>query len=494
VETQQPLSPSVRFLASTSKMLASSYDFVRTLASVGDALVPAFADGFLLTFEDETLRNSPISRGTLAQPNGTANLRLPLVAGNRQLGTMLVAFRAEAAADGIFDRQTFEELAIRIAVAIDGANTYDDPSSAADSAHYTLLPERLPEDPRLAFDAAYLPGASEAIVGGDWYDAFELPDGRFACAIGDVAGHGLRAAMIMGEVRAALRVAALETSSPAGVLERANAAINGRAAPTMVTAVFAIIDPVSATLTYSSAGHPAPMIALADGSVQSLPADGIPLGIDDRVGASDWTFGLPPGSLFVLFTDGLIEFERDVVAGRARVVAAMRSAVSKPNPSGAARSIVRRVFADTKNTDDVAVLAVSAVDDLERDFTFEFSAIPAVVPLVRRALTRYLSALPLSADERFAIVAAVGEAIANAVEHGYLATRGTVRVNATFAEGIVRTTIADRGIWRAPEAREERGRGFGMMRELMSSVEIVHGDAGTVVRLTREVAAPDGPF
>ena len=84
----------------------------------------------------------------------------------------------------------------------------------ADTLQRALLPERLPVDDRLAFDAAYLPGASEAIVGGDWYDAFRLPDGRIAFSIGDVAGHGLRAAIVMGEVRQAFRAAALNPNSP----------------------------------------------------------------------------------------------------------------------------------------------------------------------------------------------------------------------------------------------------------------------------------------
>ncbi len=194
----------------------------------------------------------------------------------------------------------------------------------ADTLQRALLPERLPVDDRLSFDAAYLPGAEEAIVGGDWYDAFRLPDGRIAFSIGDVAGHGLRAAIVMGEVRQAFRAAALNPNSPSLVLERANTIVNMRANPVMVTAIFGIVDPRDGVLTYACAGHPAPLLALPCGTVQLLPKDGLPLGIVDQVGASDWTFTLPPGALFALYTDGLIEYSRDVLEGEARLVEAVR--------------------------------------------------------------------------------------------------------------------------------------------------------------------------
>ncbi len=486
--TEHPLSPSLRFLATTSKTLASSYDFVRTLSGVGDALVPAFADGFRVTITSGAMHGTIVNRGTLTDPDAFADIRLPLVSRARELGTLLVASRGDGNPGSTFDRQTFEELALRIAVAIDGAGSYAEQSPVETTLTYTLLPDRLPDHPRLRFDAAYLPGESDAIVGGDWYDAFELPDGRIACSIGDVAGHGLRAALIMGEVREALRDAARDPGSPAQVLERANAVLNARENAGMVTAAFAVIDPATATFTYALAGHPAPMLALADGSVQSLPGDGVPLGVAPRVDASNWTFTIPPGSLLVLYTDGLIEFGRDVIGGLAHLTAALGEEIAAPNRA-AARSLVGRVFDTAKNTDDVAVLAVSAAEHAEREFAFTFSAVPVAVPLVRRAYIRYLRALPLGEDDRFAVVTAAGEAIANAVEHAYVDGTGTVSVHTRYADGVVYASIEDHGFWRTTTACEERGRGFLLMRSLMTDVEIEHGSQGTTVRL-RLLAGP----
>jgi anti-sigma regulatory factor (Ser/Thr protein kinase) len=250
----------------------------------------------------------------------------------------------------------------------------------------------------------------------------------------------------------------------------------------MVTATFAVIDPATATFTYAVAGHPAPVLALADGSVQVLPGDGLPLGIAPSVDAQDWTFTMPPGSLLVLYTDGLIEFDRDVIAGQARMIEAMSEEVATPNPA-AARSLVGRVFENAKNTDDVAVLSISIAERIDREFAFTFSAIAAAVPLVRRAYTRYLRALPIGEDDRFAVITAAGEAIANAVEHAYADDRGNVSVHMRFADGVLDVSIEDEGLWRTTTACEERGRGFVMMRALMTEVEIDHRPRGTTVRL-----------
>ena len=150
----------------------------------------------------------------------------------------------------------------------------------------------MPATPLHRFDAAYLAGPNEAVSGGDWFDAFALPDGRLAFSIGDVAGHGLPAASVVSEVQQAVRAAALGPNSPAGVLERANAALNVRADPVMVTTIFGTLDPATSTVTYAVAGHPAPVLAMPNFRAEVLPGGGIPLGISDVVGAENWTFTL----------------------------------------------------------------------------------------------------------------------------------------------------------------------------------------------------------
>ena len=373
-------------------------------------------------------------------------------------------------------------------MAVDAAQVYAREHHVADTLQRALLPERLPVDDRLAFDAAYLPGAEEAIVGGDWYDAFRLPDGRIAFSIGDVAGHGLRAAIVMGEVRQAFRAAALNPNSPSLVLERANTIVNMRANPVMVTAIFGIVDPRDGVVTYAAAGHPAPLLALPGGTVQLLPKDGLPLGIMDQIGATDWTFTLPPGVLFVLYTDGLIEHSRDVLAGEAQLVAALRATLAEPDEEPA-RALVGRVFRAARNTDDVATLTVTSADVASRSFGFTFTALPLAVPLVRRSMQRYAQRLGLDEDRCFALLTAAGEAIANAVEHAYPGPPGVVRVHASATDDVLTVTVEDDGKWRPAQRRDERGRGLPLMRALMDAVEIRTHQARTEVRLTMVLGA-----
>ncbi|HYZ16956.1 MAG TPA: SpoIIE family protein phosphatase [Candidatus Acidoferrum sp.] len=476
---ERRLASSLRLLIAAGRELAVSFDYAETLAAVGRVVVPEAADGFAVELDEGEIRTTVASTGRLQRPLRT----VPLVARGRTVGVMRVALRhgPDAAASSGID--LWDELALRIAVSVDAAQIYAREHHVADTLQRALLPERLPADDRLSFDAAYRPGNDEAIVGGDWYDAFRLPDGRTAFSIGDVAGHGLRAAIVMGEVRQAFRAAALNPNSPSLVLERANTIVNMRTNPVMVTAIFGIIDPRDSVATYACAGHPPPLLALADGAVQLLPKDGLPLGIGDEIGASDWTFTIPPGAQLALYTDGLIEHSRDVIAGEAELLDAVRANVrcTRDEP---ARALLEQIFAARDNTDDVAALTITSTDLPSTSFSFTFSAIPMAVPLARRSLRRFLERLGLDDDRVFAVLTATGEAIANAVEHAYTAAGGIVRVQAQGVGADVVVSIEDEGSWKPAQRRDERGRGLPLMRALVDAVEIRTHHARTEVRLT----------
>ncbi len=473
---ERRLAASLRLLVAASRELAGSFDYAQTLPGLGRLVVPGFAGGFAVDVDEGEIRTTVVQSGRF----GPEPRAVPLVARGRTLGVM----RIGAPVDDLGgEPNLWEELAARIAVAVDAAQIYAREHHVADTLQRALLPERLPLDDRLTFDAAYLPGAEEAIVGGDWYDAFRLPDGRIAFSIGDVAGHGLRAALVMGEVRQAIRAAVLDPNSPSLVLERANTIVNMRANPVMVTAIFGIVDPQDGVVTYAVAGHPAPLLVLPGGLVQLLPKDGLPLGIVEAIGASDWTFTLPPGALFALYTDGLIEYSRDVLAGEARLIAALREAAAEPAEEPA-RSLVARVFGTGRNTDDVATLTVASADVPSRSFGFTFSAVPLAVPLVRRSLQRYAQRLGFDEDRSFALLTATGEAIANAVEHAYPGPPGIVRVQASATDDLLTVVVEDDGKWKPAQRRDERGRGLPLMRALMDAVEIRTHQARTEVRLT----------
>jgi len=479
---ERRLAASLRLLVAASRELATSFDYAQTLTAVGRLVVPAFADGFSVDVDEGEIRTTVARTGRVDDAAHT----VPLIARGKHLGALRVS-GAALLRDAESGLELWDELALRVAVSVDAAQVYAREHHVADTLQRALLPERLPVDDRLAFDAAYLPGAEEAIVGGDWYDAFRLPDGRIAFSIGDVAGHGLRAAIVMGEVRQAFRAAALNPNSPSLVLERANTIVNMRANPVMVTAMFGIVDPREGTVTYASAGHPAPVLALPGGAVTVLPKDGVPLGIVDRIDASDWTFTLPPGALFAVYTDGLIEYSRDIVEGERRLLEAVREGVTRADAEPA-RALVARVFAHAGNTDDVATLTVSAADVRATSFTFTFTALPLAVPLVRRSLERFAEQLGLDEDRRFSLLTASGEAIANAVEHAYLGSPGLVRVQAVLHDDTLLVTIEDEGKWKPSQRREERGRGLPLMRALMDGVEIRTHQARTEVRLTMAVS------
>ncbi|GAC1309295.1 MAG: hypothetical protein NVSMB19_22950 [Vulcanimicrobiaceae bacterium] len=411
-----------------------------------------------------------------------AAFTVDLAANGESFGTLAVWRGAGRALDAI-DRDVAGDIGTRVAVALHTAHALAREHRVADTLQRALLPESLPQSQRVQASAAYLPGTQEAIVGGDWYDVFDLPDGRMAFSIGDVAGHGLHAAVVMGEVRQAFRAAAVNPKSPSLVLERANTIVNMRPDTAIVTAIFGILDRATSTITYAVAGHPPPILATRDGSAQTLPSRGIPLGVADSVFTHDWTFTLPPGSLFALYTDGLTEHSRDVALGEEQLLDAVRAQIVSPSAEPA-QAIVDRVFAHRKNADDVAALVLAIEDDAPETFAFEFSALPLAVPILRRSLARFLEQRAVRDDDAYAVLLAVGEAAANAVEHAYAGEPGLVRVRAEHTDETLVIDVLDGGRWKPVERRDERGRGIKIMRALMDRIEIRTMQAETAVRLT----------
>ncbi len=469
----------MRFLKHVTAALASPDELEVALGRIADHGVPALFDSLRIEAQPgDGLPAIVVQRGVERRAHGVT---YPLAAHGASYGLVEATRRPERPFDEV-DRDVVADLATRLALALHDAQLLAREHRVAQTLQQALLPEKLPQGRRIAASAAYLPGTQEAIVGGDWYDVFDLPDGRTAFSIGDVAGHGLHAAIVMGEVRQAFRAAAVNPKSPSLVLERANTIVNMRGDTAIVTAIFGILDRETSTVTYAVAGHPAPVLATRGGTAQILPASGIPLGVADSVFTQDWTFTLPPGSLLTLYTDGLTEHSRDVEAGERELLAAICAATEEPNGEPA-KGIVGRVFADRKNADDVAALVLSVEDDAPERFHFDFSALPLAVPLVRRSLSRFLMQQAVSEKDRYAILLAVGEAVANAVEHAYLVEPGLVHVRAERAGDTFVVDVNDAGRWKPVERREERGRGIKMMRALMDRVEIRTTQAETNVRL-----------
>jgi len=228
------------------------------------------------------------------------------------------------------------------------------------------LSKEFPSVKGLTFDTHYRAAVVLEKVGGDWYDVFELPDGRLAFSLGDVCGHGIDAAVKMSEAKQAIFAAAcLGDPEPKSVLQQANNVLflNGHHV-SMTTALYGIVDTARRTVTYASAGHHPPIFARPNGETEILPNHGFPLGVEEdmppRIKTHEFTY--EPGSMLLLYTDGLIEFSHDIFDGEARLLAAAAESMRR-KAEHPAKFIADRILGDVPPTDDVAVLTLSFQDD-----------------------------------------------------------------------------------------------------------------------------------
>jgi serine phosphatase RsbU (regulator of sigma subunit) len=207
----------------------------------------------------------------------------------------------------------------------------------------------LPTHPTLLFSATYVPASDEALVGGDWYDALELPGGRVLFVIGDVTGHGIEAAVT-------LITSALLDVSPAALLARVSHDLNADGAP-LVTAVAGYADANTYEFVYSTAGHPPPLLIEPGRAPRLLQFGSLPLGALPQAEYRTYRVQSVPGATLVLYTDGAIEHSRDVLAGEELLLAAAAE-VEHAHTTEPATFIHRKIFSERKAGDDVAILTV----------------------------------------------------------------------------------------------------------------------------------------
>ncbi len=233
---------------------------------------------------------------------------------------------------------------------------YDRAHHVASTLQRALLPQGLPEIPGIEFEGVYEPGKSEAQVGGDWYDAVRLADGRVLISIGDVAGSGLQSAVIMAAMREVIRGVAQVYADPATMIDAADRTLKSEHPDSLVTAFVAVFDPITRSLAYCSAGHPPPLLRRTDGTVIDLPSQGLPLGIRARDDVDARVVQIPDGATVLFYTDGLTESTRDIVAGEQLLRESLADA-DIASEGNLAQAIYDTVLSDGAR-DDVAILAM----------------------------------------------------------------------------------------------------------------------------------------
>jgi anti-sigma regulatory factor (Ser/Thr protein kinase) len=348
------------------------------------------------------------------------------------------------------------------------------------------LPKMLASVPGLKFDAMYEAAGTENLVGGDWYDAFRLGDGRVVVSVGDVMGSGLEAAVTMAAARQAIRGATQVFPEPAAVLDAADRALRSEQPDRIVTAFLGIIDPLTRTMWYASAGHPPPLLRHADGTVTELGVADLPLGLRNELPSTPNTaVVLPEGSLLVLYTDGLTESTRDLFDGERRLREALARDDVRDSPAPAAA--IRRAVLRGEALDDVAILTVSIGSHSDRMVRWSFHSGDATAATrVRREFAAVLRSAHAIEGEVADAELVFGELLGNVVRH----TDGDVDAALDLSAGEPVLHLLDRGpgftvYARLPnDAMSETGRGLFIAKTLAREVSVVHRhDGGSHARV-----------
>ncbi|GAA3351266.1 hypothetical protein GCM10020358_80340 [Amorphoplanes nipponensis] len=313
----------------------------------------------------EYARYSPDATQLLARLGTRSHLAVPLALSDAKSGALMIGLsepgRAPYRPD---DLAFFEDLARRIGVVLMSAHIRQREHDIAVRLQRSMLPDRVESHPHLGIEARYRAGDELLEVGGDWYDTFAWPDGRIGVVIGDVAGHTMDAAIIMGRLRAVTAAFVPHTpADPAAVLDALEEYACGPSGAELVSAVCVIIDPRSGVLTYSSAGHPPPLVLAPGRPPQRLEharAPAIYRYHDDRDTRRRprAEITLEPGALIVMYSDGLIERRRTTLtAGIARLETVAAGLTARTLPA-VADGIVARMTDDSPTDDDIVLVCL----------------------------------------------------------------------------------------------------------------------------------------
>ena len=324
--------------------------------------IAASREPVILTTVDHTTVRNPL----LVDRGIKSLLGVPLLAGGNVIGVLHVGSLG-GRQFGQRDAELLQLAADRAALALRSMMSQDD-ALAAVALQRSLLPTALPVMPGLDLAARYVTGSGT--VGGDWYDVFVLPDGRLGVVVGDVAGSGLEAAVIMGRMRSALRAYVLETPDPETALRMLDRKIQYFEPDAMATVLYGLYTPGTGELVVSSAGHLPPVLAAPGGKAGLLPVQpDPPIGVADHPQRRSATIFIPPRALLCCFTDGLVE-RRDhpIDHGIDKVAAILDEQIAAGTDPGGptglsaedtCAAVMRALVGNAPAQDDIAVLILS---------------------------------------------------------------------------------------------------------------------------------------
>lgn len=365
------------------------------------------------------------------------------------------------------------EAAGRIGVALDNARLFATQRDMASTLQHALLPQRLPQLPGVEVAARYIAGTAGTEVGGDWFDVMPLPDGTIGLVIGDVMGRGVRAAAVMGQLRAAVRAYALLNLAPGRLLRHLDQVVESLDDVQLVTCLYGILDPRTGAFRYAKAGHHPPVLRGPDGYVATLESPSAPpLGLLEMLddGPVEYATLVPRGATLLLYTDGLVE-ERAIDPDVRHEQLTKGLSAAGGTPERMVDAVLAAMGRTGAHHDDIALLAVHLADTVDPhdapagEAHFTVTSAPASVSAARHLLADVLASWGL-APLRDTATLLVSETVTNALLHAR--SSADVRVHRT-ADGIeveVRDLDARLPSFRDVDDDAETGRGLQLLDEL----------------------------
>ncbi|MEU9555831.1 ATP-binding SpoIIE family protein phosphatase [Streptomyces fumanus] len=406
-----------------------------------------------------------------ALPGGQRAILAPLRGRRRVIGAALFLRRPERFAFEADDLLVAAQLATHSALGIDKAVLYGREAYIADELQRTMLPENLPRCTGVRLASRYLPAAETARVGGDWYDAIPLPGSRVALVVGDVMGHSMTSAAIMGQLRTTAQTLAGLDLPPQEVLHHLDEQAQRLGTDRMATCLYAVYDPVSHRITIANAGHPPPVLLHVGGRAEVLR---VPPGAPIGVGGVDFEaveLDAPAGATLLLYTDGLVESRlRDVWTGieqlREKLAAtAQLTGPDHPPPLEALCDEVLDMLGPGDRDDDIALLAARFDGIAPSDVAYWFLDPEDAAPGKARRLARHALARWGLEELTDSVELLVSEVVTNAVR--YASRPVTLRLLRT---DVLRCEVGD-DVPQLPRLRQARatdegGRGLYLVNRL----------------------------